>query len=123
MSPVLSVAEDPQPKKTNYIIYPAKTDEERKELRKNLTELQRSRPPWSKEEATKDKVITKYSIVINGSAAIREDKTIDAKALDLAGLERTLHVTSKIIFAGDPKEGIAITVVYSRPRPTKKVAK
>jgi len=94
---VLVRAQDPDPNKTNYLLFPAKKE-------KDLTELQRS-------FLAGDKVTPKFTVLINGSAAIREDKTIDPKRIDLPGLQKAWRDPVGIR-VGDEKYRVVITIAY-----------
>ena len=93
------VAGQPDPKKTKFLIYPAKAETD-------FTELQRLAVVPQ----------PRNTVIINASAAIRDDKTIDPTGIDLLGLQKALHEPVRIRI-GNEKRRIAISLQYRSRQP------
>ena len=94
-------AQDAGPKTVKYIIYPAKPETDFAELQR--LSLGRSPQP-------------RNHVVVNGSAALREDKTIDPKAIDLLGLRKALDEPARIKI-GDEKWHISFAIIFCGRQP------
>jgi hypothetical protein len=93
--PPAFAAEEPDPTKTNYLVFPAKSPDE-------LTELQRTLEH-------RGKPVPNYRVIINASPAVRADRTIDLT--DWTSLEKAIHERVRVK-VGNQKYRIAITVAF-----------
>ncbi len=102
VGPFGSRAETADPAKSNYLVFPAKKPAE-------LTELQRIICPQGKDAPN-------CNVIINASAVVREDNSLDAKAIDWKRLGEEIRAMTGLRLQGE-RFRITITAAYYGRQP------
>jgi hypothetical protein len=102
VGPVGSMAQSADPTKSNYLVFQSKKPEEPTDLQRIVRRTGKDSPD--------------FEIIINASAAVRGDHSLDPKAIDLRGLEKELNAVSRL---GEDrhKPRVSINMAYYRRQP------